>query len=206
LARADLSGEAIRLTRLLRRSVPGDPEIGGLLALMLLTEARRPGRTGKTGELIPLGEQDRSLWDATMIEEGLAVLAEARLAERVGAYQLQAAVAAAHDRSPSHAATDWIEIASLYSILEDLTRNPMVTLNRAVAVAMAEGATEGLRVLAGLDSQLGDHHRLHAVRAHLLEQAGDRKNAAREFSAAASQATNVREREYLLTQAARLSG
>jgi RNA polymerase sigma factor (sigma-70 family) len=206
LGRADLSSEAIRLARLLRAAVSEDPEVGGLLALMLLTEARRSGRTGPDGELVPLAEQDRSAWDSTMINEGLAVLADATRAERVGEYQLQAAVAAVHDQAPGHGDTDWTEIASLYGVLERLTRNPMVTLNRAVAVAMAEGPASGLDILSGLPAELGDHHRLHAVRAHLLEQAGDPASAAKEFAVAAGQATNIRERENLLTQAARLSG
>ncbi len=216
LARADLSGEAIRLARLLHASMPDDPEVSGLLALMLLTEARRPGRTGPGGELVPLAEQDRSRWDRPLIDEGMALLSGARAAARVGDYQLQAAVAAAHDLAPSHEATNWAEIASIYGLLEQLTNNPLVTLNRAVAIAMAEGPRAGLAVLDGLESGgglggglgsgLGDHHRLHAVRGHLLEQDGDRAGAAAEFAAAAARATNARERDYLLTQAARLNG
>jgi RNA polymerase sigma factor (sigma-70 family) len=206
LARADLSGEAIRLTRLLHAAVPNAPEVTGLLALMLLTEARRPARTGPEGELVPLAEQDRSRWNRPLVEEGSALMAEARSAERVGEYQLQAAIAAAHDRAPSHAATDWAEIASLYALLEQLTGNPMVRLNRAVATAMDKGPTAGLTLLAGLETRLGNHHRLHAVRAHLLEQSGNPAGAAAEFAAAAAGATNARERDYLTTQAARLSG
>jgi RNA polymerase sigma factor (sigma-70 family) len=206
LARADLSGEAIRLARLLHAAVPGDPEVTGLLALMLLTEARRPGRTGSEGELIPLAEQDRTRWNGQLIAEGNTLVAEARAAERVGEYQLQAAIAAAHDRAASHGTTDWAEIASLYALLEKLTGNPMVTLNRAVATAMDRGPTAGLSLLSGLEARLGDHHRLHAVRAHLLEQSGDAAGAAAEFAAAAARATNARERDYLTTQAARLSG
>lgn len=206
LGRQDLSGEAIRLGRLLHAAVPGDPEVTGLVALMLLTEARRPGRTGPAGELVPLAEQDRSVWSQALIGEGVALLAEARAEERVGEYQLQAAIAATHDRAPSHAATDWAELAALYDLLEQLTGNPMVTLNRAVAVAMARGPSAGLALLDGLDAKLGDHHRLHAVRGHLLERDGDRSGAADEFAAAAAGSTNARERDYLMTQAARLSG
>jgi RNA polymerase sigma factor (sigma-70 family) len=206
LARPDLTGDAIRLARLLHDALPDDPEVSGLVALMVLTEARRPARTDPGGELVPLAEQDRSRWNRALIDEGRALLASARAAGRVGEYQLQATIAAVHDRAPSHAATDWTELASLYGLLEQLTGNPMVTLNRAVAVAMADGPAAGLVLLASLDDRIGDHHRLHAVRAHLLEQDGDPSGAASEFAAAAARATNVREREYLLTQAARLNG
>ncbi|WP_426572620.1 RNA polymerase sigma factor [Aquihabitans sp. McL0605] len=205
LARTDLSGEAIRLTRLVRRSAPDDPEVAGLLALMVLTDARRPARTGPGGELIPLAEQDRSRWDREQIAEGIVLLNEALPNGRVGEYQLQAAIAAGHDRATSHDDTDWAEIAALYALLERLTANPTVTLNRAVAVAMAEGPEAGLALLAGLDEQLGDHHRLHAVRGHLLERAGDRDAAVVELRAAAAGTANLRERDYLTTKAAELA-
>ena len=198
LARADLSGEAIRLARMMRAALPDDPEVTGLLALMLLTDARRPARTRAGGELVPLAEQDRSLWDRALITEALR-------AGRMGEYQAQAAINALHDRAPSHAETDWSQVAALYGRLERMTANPMVTLNRAVAVAMVDGPAAGLALLDGLDDRLGDHHRLHAVRAHLLEQAGDLGAAAAEFAAAAARADNLREREYLTTQAARLA-
>jgi RNA polymerase sigma factor (sigma-70 family) len=202
LARTDLSREAIRLARMVRAAVPDDPEVAGLLALMLLTDARRPARTDAGGELVPLAEQDRSLWDSALISEGVAVVTGALRAGRLGEYQLQAAIAAVHDQSPSHAATDWSQIAALYDRLERLTANPMVTLNRAVAVSMVEGPAAGLALLGGLDERLGDHHRLHAVRAHLLEEAGDMAGAAAAYTAAAARTANLREQRYLTTRAA----
>jgi RNA polymerase sigma factor (sigma-70 family) len=205
LSRTDLSVEAIRLVRAVRGAVPDDPEVGGLLALMLLTEARRPARTNADGELIPLAEQDRSRWDADLIAQGLAVLNDALAQGSAGEYQLQACISAAHDRAASHETTDWAEIYSLYGLLERMADNPMVTLNRAVAAAMAHGPDEGLELLASLDDRLGDHQRLHAVRAHLLEMAGEYDAAVDEFRAAAARATNQREQQYLVTQAARLT-
>jgi RNA polymerase sigma factor (sigma-70 family) len=205
LARTDLSGEAIRLTRELHAGLPDDPEVTGLLALMLLTEARRPARTDADGELVPLSQQDRTLWDRELIAEGVILLGHALAGGEVGEYQLQAAIAAAHDQAPHHDATDWSEILSLYNLLERMTGNPMVTLNRAVAAAMAEGPHAGLDLLAGLDERLGDHHRLRSVRAHLLEMAGDTAGAAAEFRQAAARATNLRERHFLTRQAARLA-
>ena len=205
LARSDLSGEAIRLTRSVRARLPEDSEVAGLLALMLLTEARRMARTGPDGELVPLAEQDRTQWDRLLIAEGVALLAGARQQGQVSEYQIQARVAAAHDRAATHDDTDWAEIASLYGLLEQMTDNPMVRLNRAVAVSMADGPKQGLAILDGLDERLGDHHRLHAVRAHLLEMAGDDERAVAEFRAAAARATNVREQQYLTTKAARLA-
>ncbi len=205
LARTDLSGEAIRLARIMRAAVPGDAEVTGLLALMLLTEARRPARSGPGGELIPLAEQDRTRWDAALIAEGVSLITAVLGGGHAGEYQLQAAIAAIHDQAPSHAATDWARILVLYELLETMTANPMVTLNRAVATAMVDGATAGLAVVDGLRGRLADHHRLHAVRAHLLELAGDAATAADEFSAAAARTGNLRERHYLATQAARLA-
>jgi len=205
LARSDLSGEAIRLTRAVQAGLPDDAEVAGLLALMLLTDARRPARTGPTGELVPLAEQDRSTWDQALITEGLALLADALPRGSIGEYQLQAAVAAAHDRAPRYDDTDWAEILTLYTLLERLTGNPVVALNRAVAAAMAQGPDAGLALLDDLDPQLADHHRQHAVRAHLLEMAGDQAGAAAAFRKAAARSTNQREQQYLTTQAARLA-
>jgi len=205
LARTDLSGEAIRLARGIHAAVPDDPEIAGLLALMLLTDARRPARSGAGGELIPLAEQDRTLWDRRLIIEGIGLITRALRRGQVGEYQLQAAIAALHDQAASHDDTDWPEILSLYGQLEALTGNPMVRLNRAVAAAMARGPDAGLALLDGLGERLGDHHRLHSVRAHLLEQAGDSAAAIAEFRAAAARTTNLREQQYLTTKAARLA-
>ncbi len=205
LARTDLSGEAIRLARAVRAALPEDPEVAGLLALMVLTDARRPARTRADGELVPLAEQDRTLWDRALIGEGVALVTEALRRGRVGEYQVQAAINAVHDQAARYADTDWSEIASLYGLLERMTGNPMVTLNRAVAAAMVDGPTAGLALLDGLDGQLGDHHRLHSTRAHLLERAGDTAGAIVEFRAAAARATNLREQHYLTTQSARLA-
>jgi RNA polymerase sigma factor (sigma-70 family) len=205
LARTDLSGEAIRLARDVHAALPTDPEATGLLALMLLTDARRPARTRPGGELVPLAEQDRARWDRRLITEGLTLLTSALRQGRSGEYQVQAAIAALHDQAPSHARTDWAQILALYDRLERLAGNPMVTLNRAVALAMVHGPGAGLALLDGLGDRLGDHHRLHSVRAHLLEQAGDADGAIAEFEAAAARTTNLRERDYLVTQAARLA-
>jgi len=205
LARTDLSGEAIRLARAVHAAVPQDAEVTGLLALMLLTDARRPARTGADGELVPLAEQDRSLWDRAAIAEGVALITEALRQGQVGEYQVQAAIAAVHDQAAGHASTDWPEILALYGLLERMTGNPMVTLNRAVAAAMAHGPAAGLALLDGLGGPLGDHHRLHSVRAHLLEQAGDTRSAIAEFEAAAARTSNAREQRYLTMKAARLA-
>jgi predicted RNA polymerase sigma factor len=205
LARTDLSGEAIRLARGIHAAAHEDPEIAGLLALMLLTDARRPARSGAGGELIPLAEQDRTLWDRRLIIEGIGLITRALRRGRLGEYQVQAAIAALHDQAASHDDTDWPEILSLYAQLEAMTGNPMVRLNRAVAAAMARGPDAGLALLDGLGERLGDHHRLHSVRAHLLEQAGDTTAAIEEFRAAAARATNLREQQYLTTKAARLA-
>ncbi|MFI5041732.1 MAG: RNA polymerase sigma factor, partial [Acidimicrobiales bacterium] len=206
LARADLSGEAIRLARAVHATMPEHPEVAGLLALMVLTDARRPARTGTDGELIPLAEQDRALWDRRLIAEGVALITEALRLGQVGEYQLQAAIAAVHDQAARYADTTWSEILSLYGLLERMTGNPMVTLNRAVAAAMANGPAAGLAMLDDLGGRLGDHHRLHSVRAHLLELAGDTDAAIVEFRAAAARTTNLREQHYLTTKGARLAG
>ncbi|MEP6462216.1 MAG: sigma-70 family RNA polymerase sigma factor [Frankiaceae bacterium] len=202
LLRVDLSGEAIRLARMLHEQAPHDPEVAGLLAMMLLTEARRPARTSASGALVPLAQQDRSRWNRALISEGLQLLNATLAAGRIGEYQLLASIAAFHDEARSHASTRWAEIAKAYSKLESLTGNPMVRLNRAVAVAMAEGPAAGLVLLDGLD--LHDSHRLHAVRGHLLEETGNLAAAARCYAAAAARTDNARERDYLTEQAARV--
>jgi RNA polymerase sigma factor (sigma-70 family) len=205
LARTDLSDEAIRLARGVHAALPDDAEVTGLLALMLLTDARRPARTDADGALVPLADQDRSRWDRGRIAEGVALITAALQQGEMGEYQVQAAIAAVHDQAGRYEDTSWSEIVPLYNLLERMTGNPMVTLNRAVAVAMLDGPSAGLAVLDGLDDRLGDHHRLHSVRAHLLEQSGDPQAAIAEFRAAAAGATNVRERQFLTTQAARLA-
>lgn len=205
LARTDLSDEAIRLTRGVHAALPDDPEVAGLLALMLLTDARRPARTGADGELVPLAEQDRTRWDRALIGEGVSLITECLRRGQIGEYQVQAAIAAVHDQAARYADTEWSEIVPLYRLLERMTGNPMVTLNRAVAVAMLDGPSAGLELLDGLEDELGDHHRLHSVRAHLLEQSGDTKTAIVEFRAAAARTNNLREQHYLTTQAARLA-
>jgi RNA polymerase sigma factor (sigma-70 family) len=204
LARSDLSGEAIRLTRIVRRTLPDDPEVAGLLALMLLTEARRPARTDPGGELVPLAEQDRSLWDRDLIAEGLDLLAAAWHKGSAGEYLVQAQIAALHDQAARVEDTNWPEIAALYALLERMTENPMVSLNRAVAVAMVEGPPAGLALLEPLGQRLHGHHRLHAIRAHLLEMAGDADAAIGEYETAASRTTSIPEQNYLTMRAAQL--
>jgi RNA polymerase sigma factor (sigma-70 family) len=206
LHRTDLSGEAIRLTRLLHSLLPKDPEVMGLLALMLLTDARRAARTGPTGELTPLDEQDRRLWDRPMIAEGAAIVTTALAQGAVGEYQLQAAIAALHDEAPDIQSTDWPQILSLYSILMRMSDNPMIALNHAVATAMVHGPRVGLALLEPLrnDERMGGTHRLDAVRAHLLERADDRDEASASYLAAAAKTTSLPERNYLMMRAARL--
>ncbi|HTB75827.1 MAG TPA: DUF6596 domain-containing protein [Polyangiaceae bacterium] len=206
LQRTDLSSEALRLTRLLRRLAPDDPEVAGLLALMLLTDARRLARTGPAGEIVPLDEQDRTLWDREAIAEGVALISETLPRGAVGPYQLQAAIAAVHDEAATTADTDWAEILGLYGLLQRMSDNPMVTLNHAIAVAMVHGPSAGLERLDAIaaDPRLAGHHRLDAVRAHLLERAGDRDGAVECFQRAADRTTSLAERNYLLTRAARL--
>ncbi|MEP7191388.1 MAG: DUF6596 domain-containing protein [Actinomycetota bacterium] len=205
VARSELSGEAIRLTRMVHETLPDDPEVAGLLALMLLSEARRPARTGQRGELVPLAEQDRSQWDQSLVTEGVALVSGALPKGKVGEYQLQAAIAAVHDEAASAKDTDWPQILALYGLLEQMTNNPMVTLNRAVAMAMVDGPAAGLQLLDSLDEPLAGHHRLAAVRAHLLEMAGDHEAAIAHYRAAAGRTTSVAERDYLTRRAARLS-
>jgi RNA polymerase sigma factor (sigma-70 family) len=205
LARGELSGEAIRLTRIVRLALPDDPEVAGLLALMLLTEARRPARTDAGGGLIPLAEQDRSLWDRDLIAEGDALIDAAFARGSVGEYQLQAAIAALHDQARDTDDTDWREILGLYGLLERMTANPMVALNRAIAAAMADGPAAGLALLKPLEEPLAGNHRLQATRGHLLEMAGDLDAAIADYRAAAGRTTSLPEQHYLLTQAARLA-
>jgi predicted RNA polymerase sigma factor len=204
LSRTDLSGEAIRLARSVHRLLPREPEVTGLLAMMLLTDARRPSRTDGDGALVPLSQQDRSRWNRDLIAEGVALVTGAIREGHLGEYQLQAAVAAVHDLALRHEDTDWSTIESLYGRLESMTGNPMVRLNRAVAVAMLHGPRAGLALLDCVGEQLGDHHRLHAVRAHLLGQVGETDAAIAAFTLASERTTNLRERHYLITEAARL--
>jgi predicted RNA polymerase sigma factor len=204
LARSDLTAEAIRLTRLLRPLLPNDGEVAGLLALMLLTEARLPARTRPDGSLVPLADQDRSLWNHELIGEGVALITDALSRTRLGPYQIQAAIAAVHDEAARVEDTDWPQILALFGLLETISPNPMVTLNRAVAVAMVHGPEAGLELVDRLeaDDRMARHHRLHAVRAHLLELAGDRSAAAAAYRTAARFATNLPERRYLEARAA----
>jgi RNA polymerase sigma factor (sigma-70 family) len=206
LLRADLAGEAVRLARLLNRLLPDEGEVSGLLALMLLTDARRPARIGDDGMLVPLAEQRRELWNAAQIEEGVALLERALAAAPTGPYQLQAAIAALHDEAPTAAETDWPQILALYWVLERVMPNPIVTLNRAVAVAMVDGPRAGLELLDTVaDAESLTHtHRLDAVRGHLLELAGD-VDAARDcYRSAARKTTSVLEQRYLARRAASL--
>ena len=206
LHRADLTGEAIRLTRLVHRLLPDDGEVAGLLALRLLTEARRPAHTRPDGALVPLAEQDRGRWDRRAIEEGVALITGTLARAPVGPYQLQAAIAALHDEAPRAEDTDWPQILALYELLERLSPNPVVTLNRAVAVAMVRGPEAGLELLRTLDAddRTAGSHRLDAVRAHLLELAGDGEGARACYRRAARRTTSVPERRYLEARAARL--
>jgi predicted RNA polymerase sigma factor len=207
LQRTDLSAEAIRLTRATHTLLPGDSEVAGLLALMLLTDARRSARSGPAGELIPLNEQDRSRWDQQAIQEGIALLTGALEKGAIGSYTLQAAIAAVHDEAPRAEETDWPQILALYDLLRRMSDNPMVLLNHAVAAAMVHGPATGLDLLKALDKddRLSHHHRLDAVRAHLFELAGDRAAALAHYRAAAKKTASLPERNYLLTQAARLA-
>jgi RNA polymerase sigma factor (sigma-70 family) len=208
LNRTDLSSEAIRLTRTVHRLLPDDGEVAGLLALMLLTDARRAARTGPNGELIPLDEQDRTRWDGAAIAEGVALITRTLSRGAVGTYQLQAAIAAVHDEAARPEDTDWAQIQALYGLLQRMTDNPMVALNHAIAAAMVHGPAAGLALLQELDrdDRLAGHYRLDAVRAHLHERAGDREAALAHYRAAARRTTSIPERDYLIARAARLSG
>ncbi|MFC7272447.1 RNA polymerase sigma factor [Paractinoplanes rhizophilus] len=203
LHRVELSTEAIRLTRQLRDRLPDDGEVAGLLALMLLTDARRPARTRADGMLVPLAEQDRSRWDAAKISEGVALITDALARYPVGPFQVQAAIAAVHDEAPSAAATDWPQILQLYRLLEALAPGPMVTLNRIVALAEVDGPLVGLRALRAAGPP--GHHRVAAVRAHLLERAGSLEAAREEYRTAAKLTLSLPERRYLESHAAKLS-
>jgi RNA polymerase sigma factor (sigma-70 family) len=207
LQRTDLSNEAIRLARTLHDLLPDDGEVAGLLALMLLTDARRVARTGPAGELIPLDEQDRTLWDQRLIAEGVALVSGALSRGSVGAYQLQAAIAAVHDEAARAEDTDWPQVLALYRVLERMSDNPMVSLNRAIAAAMVHGPEAGLEQLKALDgdARIGGHYRLDAVRAHLHERLGDPERAIVHYRAAAERTTSIPERDYLTLKAARLA-
>jgi predicted RNA polymerase sigma factor len=207
LQRSDLANEAIRLTRSVHRVLPQDPEVAGLLALMLLTDARRLARTGPDGELIPLDKQDRMQWDRQAIAEGVALISQTLSKGAVGAYQLQAAIAAVHDEAARAEDTDWPQILALYGLLKQGSDNPMVALNHAIADAMVHGPKSGLALLdaLGTDPRVGGHYRLDAVRGHLLEMAGDRDAAIAHYRRAAARTASVPERDYLLTQAAKVS-
>lgn len=207
LHRVELSGEAIRLTRQLRDRLPEDGEVAGLLALMLLTDARRPARTGPDGSLIPLSEQDRGRWDADAIAEGLGLIGRALTTAPIGPYQLQAAIAAVHDEAARAEDTDWPQILGLYELLDRISPGPMVTLNRIVALAMVRGPRAGLEELARAeaDAALARHYRVDAVRAHLLEIAGEGGAARDSYRRAARRTLSIPERRYLESRAARLT-
>ena len=203
LHRVELSTEAIRLTRQLHEQLPAEGEVAGLLALMLLTDARRPARTSADGALVPLPEQDRSLWNAAFVAEGTELIAATLKTAPVGPYQLQAAIAAVHGEAARAEDTDWRQILVLYELLETLAPGPMVSLNRIVAVAMVHGPAAGLSRLAeaAADPALKDHHRVEAVRAHLLELAGDLDAARAAYQLAAQRTLSLPERRYLTTRA-----
>jgi RNA polymerase sigma factor (sigma-70 family) len=206
LQRADLTTEAIRLARMLHQLVPGDGEVVGLLALMLLTDARRAARTEADGSIVPLDEQNRDLWNNAQIQEGVALLESTLGKVAIGPYQLQAAIAALHDEAPTAKETDWPQILALYEVLEGVSPGPVVTLNRAVAVAMVNGPLAGLAVLGTLDAdnRMTHNHRLEAVRGHLLEMAGDLVAARESYVRAAKMTASLPEQRYLTLQAARL--
>jgi RNA polymerase sigma factor (sigma-70 family) len=207
LQRVDLSSEAIRLTRALVAFVPDSPEVAGLLALMLLTDARRAARSGPAGELIPLDEQDRTRWDQPLIQEGTALVWNAMAKGSVGPYQLQAAIASLHDQAATTEGTDWAQIEALYGLLERMSDNPMIALNGAVATAMVAGPEAGLRRIDTIaqDERLKGHYRIDAVRAHLYERIGQRDRAIEHYRRAAAGTASLPERNYLLSKAARLS-
>ena len=208
LQRIDLAKEAMRLTRNMKALLPDNAEVAGLLALMLLTDARRAARTGPEEELIPLDKQDRTLWERAEIAEGIELLTAALSQGAVGLYQLQAAIAAVHDEAERVEDTDWPQILALYELLRQVSPSPMVTLNYAIAAAMVHGPAHGLRLLEALDSdpRLAGHYRLDAVRAHLREKMGDHETAIKHYRLAAARTTSIPERNYLLAQAARLGG
>jgi predicted RNA polymerase sigma factor len=206
LQRGDLTREAIRLTRSVHRMLPENGEVAGLLSLMLLTDARGAARSGPDGELIPITKQDRTLWDQKQISEGVALVTAALSRGSIGTYQLQAAIAAVHDEAPRAEDTDWPQILALYGLLKCVSDNPMLMLNHAIAAAMVHGPVKGLELLEAIDSdgRLSGHHRLAAARAHLFELAGDHEAAITHYRAAAGRTASIPERNYLMTQAARL--
>jgi len=206
LQRLDLAHEAIRLTRSAKTLLPDNGEVAGLLALMLLTDARRAARTGPEQELIPLTKQDRSRWDRAEISEGIELLTAALSEGAIGLYQLQAAIAAVHDEAARAEDTDWTQILALYELLKRVSPSPVVILNHAIAAAMVHGPSKGLELLRMLDNdpRLAGHYRLNAVRAHLFEMIGDYESAATHYRIAASRTTSVPEQNYLMTQAARI--
>ena len=208
LQRLDLAREAIRLTRNIKALLADNAEVAGLLALMLLTDARRAARTGADEELIPLDKQDRTLWDRAEISEGIGLLTAALSRASVGLYQLQAAIAAVHDEAERVEDTDWAQILALYELLKRVAPSPMVTLNHAIAAAMVHGPAQGLELLRALDSdpRIAGHYRLDAVRGHLLEKIGDCEAAIECYRLAAARTTSIPEQHYLMTQAARLAG
>ncbi|MBV8772745.1 MAG: sigma-70 family RNA polymerase sigma factor [Deltaproteobacteria bacterium] len=207
LQRLDLAREAIRLTRNTKALLPDNPEVAGLLALMLLTDARRAARTGPDEDLIPLDKQDRTLWDRAEIAEGIELLTAALSKAALGFYQLQAAIAAVHDEATRVEDTDWPQILALYELLKRVTPSPMVTLNHAIAAAMVHGPAKGLELLRALDRdpRIAGHYRLDGVRAHLFEKMGDYEAAIEHYRNAAARTTSIPERNYLMTQAARLA-
>jgi predicted RNA polymerase sigma factor len=207
LQRLDLAREAIRLTHCAKALLPDDAEVAGLLALMLLTDARRAARTGPDEELIPLDKQDRTLWDRAQISQGIALLTSVLSKGSVGPYRLQAAIAAVHDEALRAEDTDWPQIVALYELLKLVAPSPMVTLNHAIAAAMVHGPLKGLELLKTLDrdGRLAGHHRLEAARAHLLEMLGDHEAAVQHYRAAAGLTASLPERNYLMAQAARLA-
>jgi predicted RNA polymerase sigma factor len=206
LQRADLTTEAIRLTRLLHTLMPLEGEIAGLLALMLLTDARRAARTNVDGSIVPLDEQQRDRWNTAQIEEGVALLTRTLGTVPVGPYQMQAAIAAVHDEAPTAKETDWPQILALYEVLERVSPGPVVTLNRAVAVAMVNGPRAGLALVGTLDNdyRMAHNHRLEAVRAHLLELAGEPVAARESYLRAARMTASLPEQRHLALRAARL--
>jgi RNA polymerase sigma factor (sigma-70 family) len=205
LHRVELSGEAIRLARAVHRMRPDNREVTGLLALMLLNDARRPSRTCAAGELIPLAQQDRTRWDRPLIDEGIALLSGAITDAVPGEYQLQAIIAALHDEAARVEDTDWPQILAAYVLLEQRTGNPTVTLNRAIATAMVYGPASGLALLETVNDRLPGHYRLDAVRAHLLEMAGDFPAAALHYRVAAGRTSSIPEQHYLAMRAAQLA-
>jgi RNA polymerase sigma factor (sigma-70 family) len=205
LQRAGLATEAIRLTRMVHAQLPGDGEVTGLLALMLLTHARRQARTTADGDLVPLDEQDRRKWDRALIDEGMELARSALASPALGPYQLQAAIAATHADAATAGETNWRQVHTLYLILERIAPNPMVTLNRAIALTETEGPQAGLALLSTLDSdeRMARHHRLLSVRAHLLEKSGDTAGAYEHYRRAAKATASIAERRHLESRASR---